>query len=86
VIGGASGEDYATSTLYSDIRASSDGINWIELTVEERFAPRSASASMVHGGELWLVGGFGLSFFNDVWRSSDGRDWRVGFSHDIVVP
>jgi hypothetical protein len=41
---------------------------------------------IVHGGELWAVGGYGLSFLNDVWRSSDAKNWRIGFTSDIVVP
>ena len=50
------------------------------------FAPRWNLAVIVHDNQLWLAGGFSLSFLNDVWRSADGVNWRVGFVHDILVP
>jgi hypothetical protein len=37
-------------------------------------------------GELWLSGGFAAGLLNDVWRSSDAVNWRVGFSREITAP
>jgi hypothetical protein len=59
---------------------------WRRETESAAFAPRSAPILTTHGSELWLVGGFGATFMNDVWRSSDGIDWRVGFSETITIP
>jgi hypothetical protein len=86
VMGGFSNENYNTGTRYQDVWSSADGITWTQETAAAGFGPRWHPASMVHGGEMWVVGGFSLSFFNDVWRSSDGKNWRLGFAQDIVVP
>jgi len=86
VIGGASSENYLSGTLYNDVWSSADGSTWLKETPAAQFAPRWNPALIVHGSELWLAGGFGLSYLNDVWRSSDGKHWHLGFSHDIVRP
>lgn len=86
LIGGLSGEIYLNSTIYNDVWSSDDGIQWTKETSVTAFPPRWNTASVVHQNELWLVGGYGLSFLNDVWRSSDAKNWHLGFSHDIVIP
>ncbi|HKQ16464.1 MAG TPA: hypothetical protein VJT80_23810, partial [Steroidobacteraceae bacterium] len=86
VIGGVSGDDYSFGARYHDVWSSADGSNWTQDTAAAAFEPRWNPASVVHGGELWLIGGFGLSLLDDVWRSTDGKNWRVGFTHDIIVP
>jgi hypothetical protein len=86
VIGGASSENYLSGTLYNDVWSSADGIAWVRETPAAQFAPRWNPALIVHGSGLWLAGGFGLSYMNDVWRSSDGKNWRLGFAHDLVKP
>jgi hypothetical protein len=35
-------------------------------------------AMFVHNNELWLGGGFAAGLLNDVWRSNDAVNWRVG--------
>jgi hypothetical protein len=86
MIGGVSGEDYLNSTVYNDVWSSADGVQWQQETPVTPFPPRWNTALVHHGAELWMVGGYGLSFRNDVWRSSDARTWHLGFSHEIVVP
>ena len=86
VVGGVSGEEYLPSTLYNDVWSTADGTHWTQDTANAEFAGRWHPALIPHTGELWLVGGYGLSFSNEVWRSNDGKNWRLGFSHDIVVP
>jgi hypothetical protein len=29
----------------------------------------------VFNGQIWVLGGWGGSYFNDVWSSSDGTNW-----------
>lgn len=86
LIGGVSGENYLNSTVYNDVWSSGDGIQWTKETPVTPFPPRWNTALVAHQNELWLIGGYRLSFLNDVWRSSDAKSWRLGFSHDIVVP
>ncbi|HEY7638235.1 MAG TPA: Ig-like domain-containing protein [Steroidobacteraceae bacterium] len=86
LIGGVSSENYLNSTVLNDVWSSGDGIQWTQETPVTAFPPRWNTASVVHQNQLWLVGGYGLSFLNDVWRSSDAKTWRLGFSHDIVTP
>jgi hypothetical protein len=85
VIGGTDNSMYGVGAILGDVWSSADGITWVQETAAG-FTPRWNAAFMLHGGEMWLVGGFGLSFLNDVWRSSDGKNWRVGVSQDILVP
>jgi len=44
--------------------------------------PRSGHASVVHDGEMWVLGGFfgiaGPTYRNDVWHSADGIKWCSG--------
>jgi hypothetical protein len=85
VMGGTDNSVYGVGAVLGDVWSSADGVTWVQETAAG-FAPRWNPAFIIHGGEMWLVGGFGLTFLNDTWRSSDGKNWRVGFSHDIVVP
>lgn len=85
VIGGTDNSAYGIGAVLGDVWSSADGITWVQETAAG-FAPRWNAAFMIHGGEMWLAGGFGFSFLNDVWRSSDGKNWRVAVSQDIVVP
>jgi hypothetical protein len=86
VIGGTSSHDYNSSVRYQDVWSSADGSNWTQETAAAGFGPRVNPVLIVHGGELWVVAGYGLSFLDDVWRSSDAKNWRLGFTSDIVVP
>jgi hypothetical protein len=85
-MGGFSNENYNSGQRYQDVWSSADGITWTQETAAAGFGPRWHAALIVHGGEMWVAGGFSLSFLNDVWRSSDGKNWRLGFAQDIVVP
>jgi uncharacterized protein YjdB len=86
MIGGLSNEDYLKGTVYNDVWSSADGVLWQQETPVTPFPPRWNTALVHHGTQLWMIGGYGRSFLNDVWRSSDGRSWGLAFSHDLVVP
>ena len=84
VVGGAASTTYGTQ--YGDVLSSADGTNWRSETTAAAWPGRSQFPLFVHGNELWLAGGFGAATLNDVWRSSDGVSWRVGFTHAITAP
>ncbi|HKR34864.1 MAG TPA: hypothetical protein VJT10_08490 [Steroidobacteraceae bacterium] len=85
VLGGTDNSEYGVGAILGDVWSSADGITWVQETAAG-FTPRWNPAFILHSGEMTLAGGFGLSFLNDVWRSNDGKNWRVGFSQDILVP
>ncbi len=55
------------------------------MTASAPFAPRDGAGALVFDGAMWLLGGwnprdkvhFPLTCSNDVWRSTDGRDWSL---------
>ena len=85
VIGGLDNEVYGVGAILGDVWSTADGTSW-RLETAAGFTPRWNAGFMMHGGEMWLVGGFNLSYLNDVWRSTDGINWRVGVSQDIIAP
>jgi hypothetical protein len=58
-------------------------VNWTPETPSAQFSIRTAAAVTAHNNELWVISGIGLDRYNDVWRSIDGVNWRVGFNHTI---
>ena len=77
VIGG-SYDDPETSefTNINDVWSSSDGVNWTQATATAAFSARSYHTSVVLGGKMWVIGGYGNeSDLNDVWSSPDGATW-----------
>lgn len=86
MIGGLSTEDYLQNTNYNDVWSSADGVLWQQESPVTPFPARWGPVLIHHGSELWLVGGYGLSPLNDVWRSSDAKNWHLGFSHVLVTP
>jgi hypothetical protein len=71
--------------FYNDVWSSPDGANWTRVTEHAPWSPRG----MIQGGvefkgRMWLLGGGTYDtpahptrlFYNEVWSSADGRDWR----------
>jgi hypothetical protein len=48
---------------------------WSQATPSAAFSPRFAHSSAVFKGKMWVIGGEGSAFFNDVWSSTNGADW-----------
>jgi N-acetylneuraminic acid mutarotase len=92
VLGGGQGDDAATGgtgrTLYNDVWKSSDGRRWVRATGNAPWAPRAGAATVVKDGWIYLLGGEDgficdparpdrcPPYFNDVWRSKNGSDWK----------
>jgi hypothetical protein len=65
----------------SEVWSSADGANWDQAPAAP-WSARLAAATVVHDGQMWILGGtedyyFGdaKSLKNDVWSSSDGKQW-----------
>jgi hypothetical protein len=63
--------------------SSTDGIKWKSETDKAAWTPRIASAIVEFKGKIWVLGGTENYYFgdknslkNDVWYSSNGKDWK----------
>ena len=77
--------------LFNDVWMSDDGANWTLVTSSAPWAPRAGGVAVVHKGYIYLLGGErGFTcggapgcvperdlYFNDVWRTRDGKDWEL---------
>lgn len=70
----------ASNTVWS----SNDGANWKRETANAGWSPRLAAAVVEFKGRMWMLGGTENYYFgdqhslkNDVWSSSDGKNWRL---------
>jgi leucine-zipper-like transcriptional regulator 1 len=98
VIGGAR----SSGAQANDVWYSMDGTYWQEATAGAAFDARQGHTCVVYdfgkdfgGIQMCVIGGYGNStFYNDVWCSSNGKDWvektpSAGFSprcgHSCVV-
>jgi hypothetical protein len=68
----------------NEVWSSTDGGNWKQATASAGWSPRLAAAAVVFKDKMWILGGtedyyFGdaTSLKNDVWHSSNGRDWTL---------
>ena len=51
------------------------GAAWQQSTASADWTGRYAHSSVVFNNKMWVLGGFGGSYRNDVWSSSNGNDW-----------
>ncbi len=72
----------------NDIWTSTDGITWTEepANLSTRFSARHSHRIVKHDGALYLIGGVDANGkkLKDVWKSSDGINWRRAFSDTFV--
>lgn len=68
----------------NEVWFSRNGTDWESATTSAPWSPRLAGAALEFRDRLWVLGGtedyyFGTdaSLRNDVWSSSDGREWRL---------
>ncbi|WP_273568785.1 Kelch repeat-containing protein [Maribacter halichondriae] len=60
----------------NEVWYSNDGASWSKATSAAPFSARTNHASVVFDGKIWVLGGAGLGFPDDVsWHSSDGINW-----------
>ena len=51
------------------------GSNWQQATAQAPWVARSSHASLVFANKMWVLGGYDGSNRNDVWYSTDGKNW-----------
>jgi len=93
VMGGSFNDDSAivggqpARVYFNDVGKSKDGITWKLLTEAAPWAPRAGGVAVTKGGYLYMVGGEDgficqeggrcPPYYNDVWRTRNGRDWEL---------
>jgi hypothetical protein len=90
--------------FYRDVWNSSDGLNWHQVEINEPAWPQRGmiGGSAVFQGRIWILGGGTYEtptvpsrlYYNDVWSSEDGVNWKQHTSaapwhprqyHDVAV-
>lgn len=72
---------------FNDVYKSKDGRHWIRVTEHAPWAPRAGAVVVKRGRYMYLLGGedgFVCNdqtprcppYFNDVWKSKDGKHWK----------
>jgi len=95
VMGGQTMPAFAPSEekFYRDIWTTTDGENWTEVKPKEPFWPARGmiGGAAVHQGRIWILGGGRYDtpttpdrkYFNDVWSSANGVEWKL---HTAAAP
>ena len=68
----------------SEVWSSGDGKTWEQTTASALWSPRIAAGAVVFQNKMWILGGTENYYFgdekslkNDVWSSSDGKEWKL---------
>lgn len=68
----------------NQVWASVDGSTWDRYTAAAPWSPRLAGVALAFKDRIWLLGGTENYYFgdnnslkNDVWSTTDGREWRL---------
>lgn len=77
----------AVSQFFNDVWRSRNGVHWTRMTAAAGWDGRAGLSAVVHRGHIYVMGGsfnddeaIGPQgpervYFNDVWKSRNGRDW-----------
>lgn len=83
------GGDPIQGHYQSDIWSSADGIAWRLECEQAPWAPRALHHTAHFAGRIWVLGGqtvpqfadAELKYYNDVWCSTDGKNWTRVLKH-----
>jgi hypothetical protein len=92
VMGGQTTPQFAPAAeaFYHDVWNTADGRDWARVTTAAPWSPRGMiGGSAVLNDRIWILGGGTYDtpevprrkFFNDVWSSADGREWKRHVEH-----
>ena len=93
VIGGQTMPGFAPASerFYRDLWTTKNGVHWCQVQPREPYwTPRGMiGGSAVFQGRIWLLGGGTYdtpntpqrNFYNDVWSSADGVNWKCHLKH-----
>lgn len=82
------------SDFFNDVWRSMDGINWEPLVENAPWPARAGLSAVVYKNEIYIMGGSvnddssiigpggpARIYFNDVWKSKNGKDWEMLTEH-----
>ncbi|MEM8509125.1 MAG: hypothetical protein AAF717_14935 [Bacteroidota bacterium] len=84
VVGGKEGIGFSNKfSVKSDIWCSKNGMDWIQVTTDAAFLPRSGHTSPVYDNKIWVIGGADTESnkMADAWYSEDGKSWKLALKH-----
>lgn len=79
----------SNSEFFNDVWRSKDGVDWEQMTEAASWEGRAGLSSVVFKGHLYVMAGSFNDdpaviggpptrvYFNDVWKSRNGRDWKL---------
>ncbi len=97
VMGGQTIPNFADAdeVFHNDVWSSEDGVNWTRVTESAPWVPRGMiGGAAVHDNRMWILGGGTYdtpatpmrNFYNDVWSSDDGINWKQHTAHAPWTP
>ena len=97
VMGGQTIPNFADAdeVFHNDVWSSDDGVNWTQVTEHAPWVPRGMiGGAAVHDNRMWILGGGTYdtpatpmrNFYNDVWSSDDGINWKQHTAHAPWTP
>ena len=97
VMGGQTIPNFADAdeVFHNDVWSSDDGVNWTQVTEHAPWVPRGMiGGAAVHDNRMWILGGGTYdtpatpmrNFYNDVWSSDDGINWKQHIAHAPWTP
>ncbi len=78
-----------SSDFFNDVWRSKDGRHWKQMTDNAGWSGRAGLSAVVFNGEIYVMGGSvnddssitpegpARIYYNDVWKSRDGRHWQL---------
>lgn len=83
IAGGWCGGRDSTASASNEVWSSPDGARWTRITDAAPWKARLGAAGVVFQGKMWILGGVETYFtgtpqalLNDVWCSTDGKNWK----------
>lgn len=74
--------NYLDLHFTSRIMRTTDFARWEVVAAESNLPRRVFYGALVHGGKMWLMGGYdGAQYYDDVWNSPDGVHWTRVVEH-----
>jgi hypothetical protein len=80
--------DVVDSEFFNDVWKSRDGVHWTQVTASAPWEGRAGLSAVVHRGAIYVMAGSVNDdsaviggpptriYFNDVWKSYDGANWK----------
>ena len=93
VMGGWYNGRLPDASASNEVWSSPDGAEWHQVSRAAAWSPRVGAAAVSYAGKMWILGGVQNYYHgapddrkNDIWCSSDGRQWELVLEHAPWAP